>query len=139
MGFFSQLKRLWKTEEKTGVSEETKQRVYQIHMESEVLFYVDDIYQEQNEKVITVVGEWVKGSLEKKEHCSFLNCDGLPMREGRILGIKETMISYSKFLRDEQKTVLKVRILDGSLEDVQAASMLVRSDSGRETCERGTV
>lgn len=132
MGFFSQLKRLWKTEDKTGVSEETKKRIYNLHTEAEVLFYIDDIYQESNERVITVIGEWVKGNLDKKSICSFLDCEGLPMKEGKILASKEETISHSKFLRDELKNVLKIRVLDGNLEDVQAAQMLIKSD-----CEGG--
>lgn len=128
MSFFSQLKRLWKTEDKTGVSEETKRRIYNLHTEAEVLFYIDDVYQESNERVITVVGEWVKGNLEKKSICTFLDCEGLPMREGKILASKEEAISHSKFLRDELKNILKIRVLDGSLEDVQAAQMLIKSD-----------
>ena len=132
MGFFSQLKRLWKTEDKTCVSEETKKRIYDLHTKTEVLFYIDDIYQEPNERVITVIGEWVKGSLDKKSICTFLDCEGLSMKEGKILASKEESISYSKFLRDELKNVLKIRLLDGNLEDVQAAQMLIKSD-----CEGG--
>ncbi len=132
MGFFEQLKRLWKTEEKSGVSEETKKRIYNLHMEAEALFYIDDVYQEPGERVVTVVGEWVRGNLEKKSTCLFLDCEGLPMKEGRILASKEETISHSKFLRDELKNILKIRVLDGNLEDVQAAQMLTKPD-----CEGG--
>lgn len=128
MRFFDQLRRLWKTEDASGTSEETKRRIYNLHMEEEVLFYIDDVFKEPGEKVVTVVGEWAKGNLEKKSACLFLDCDGLPMKKGKVLSNKEKTVSHGKFFREEQKNVLKIRVFDGSLETVQAAQMIIKID-----------
>ena len=91
------------------IYEESRKRLYEIHLQEEDLFYAEDsgLYDEEPGGRGFISGEIAKGNFEEKDLVVLLNNQGLPVMEAQVEEIlTEEQVPRGLFRRSEKYTLV---------------------------------